>query len=156
MQKITICAVGQKMPKWVNEASQELAKRLHQKMQLEWIELPLIKRSGIQQLSQILEKEYQLFLEAIPPKAHLISLDAKGKLYSSEQLANRMSELQQHTSHWCIIIGGPEGLHPELKAKAEESWSFSPLTFPHPLVRLILLESLYRSWCIQHNHPYHK
>jgi 23S rRNA (pseudouridine1915-N3)-methyltransferase len=156
MQKVTVCAVGQKMPKWVNEASQELAKRLHQKIQLEWIELPLLKRSTNQQLSQILEKELQLFLDAIPTKAHLITLDAQGKLFSSEKLAARMSELQQLSSHWCIVIGGPEGLHPQLKAKALESWSLSPLTFPHPLVRLILLESLYRSWCIQNNHPYHK
>jgi len=156
MLKITICAIGQKMPGWVNEASSELKKRLIQKIQLEWVELPLIKRSHSQQSNQIFEKEYQSFLDAIPQKAYLIALDAEGQLFDSKQLAARMEELQTQHSHWCIIIGGPEGLHPNLLKKAQQKWSLSPLTFPHPMVRLILLECLYRSWCIQHNHPYHK
>ena len=156
MLKITICSIGQKMTKWVDEASKELSKRLDKKIQIEWIELPLIKRTTDNKLSQIIEKEYESFLNAIPPKAYLIALDANGSNFNSEELANRMSTLQQHYSHWCIVIGGPEGLHPLLKKKAQEMWSLSPLTFPHPMVRLILLESIYRSWCIQHNHPYHK
>ncbi|HBB53264.1 MAG TPA: 23S rRNA (pseudouridine(1915)-N(3))-methyltransferase RlmH [Legionellales bacterium] len=156
MLKITICCIGQKMPKWVDMAHTELSKRLERKIQVEWIEIPLIKRTASTHLSQILEKEYQLLLDSIPPKAHIICLDAKGKNYSSEGLADRMKELQQIHSHWCIVIGGPEGLHPALKEKASEMWSLSSLTFPHPLVRLILLESLYRSWCILNNHPYHK
>ena len=156
MLKITVVAIGQKMPKWVDEASSELMKRLDRKIQIEWIECPLIKRTNPQHLSQILEKEYHQMLDCIPSKAHSISLDAKGKLYSSEDLAAKMSYLLNLHSHWCILIGGPEGLHPELKVKAHESWSLSKLTFPHPMVRLILLESLYRSWCILNNHPYHK
>jgi len=156
MLKITVVAIGQKMPKWVNEASLELMKRLDKKIAIEWIECPLIKRTNPQQLSQILEKEYQVMLDSIPSKAHIISLDASGKLYNSEDLADRMSNLLNTNSHWCILIGGPEGLHPQLKAKAHESWSLSKLTFPHPMVRLILLETIYRCWCILHNHPYHK
>lgn len=156
MLKITVVAVGQKMPKWVNDASHELMKRLDNKIQIEWIECPLIKRTNPQQLNQILEKEYHAMLDSIPTKAHIISLDAGGKLYNSEDLADKMSFLLNSHSHWCFLIGGPEGLHPELKAKAHESWSLSKLTFPHPMVRLLLLESLYRSWCILHHHPYHK
>ena len=156
MLKITIVAIGQKMPKWVDEASLELMKRLDKKIQIEWIECPLIKRTSSQQLHQILEKEYHQMLDVIPSKAHMISLDAQGKSYSSEALAARMSCLLNRHSHWCILIGGPEGLHPALKVKAHESWSLSALTFPHTMVRLILLESLYRSWCILNNHPYHK
>ncbi len=156
MLKITVCSIGQKMPKWVEIASEDLLKRMERKIQLDWIEIPLIKRTGASQLSQILEKEYHLLLDSIPPKAHIICLDAKGKTFTSEGLAKRMDELQHIHSHWCLIIGGPEGLHPALKEKANEMWSLSSLTFPHPMVRLILLESLYRSWCILNNHPYHK
>lgn len=156
MLKITICSIGQKMPKWVDDASKELSKRLDKKIQIEWIELPLIRRTTDNQLAQVIEKEYQSFLNVIPPKAYLIALDANGDSFHSEGLASRMSFLQNLHSHWCIVIGGPEGLHPLLKEKAKEKWSLSPLTFPHPMVRLILLESLYRSWCILHNHPYHK
>jgi 23S rRNA (pseudouridine1915-N3)-methyltransferase len=156
MLKITICSIGQKMPKWVDEATKDLGKRLIQKIQVDWVELPLIKRTNPQQLNQIFEREYHTFLEHIPPRAYLIALDAQGKLFNSEQLASRMDDLQNLHSHLCIIIGGPEGLHPKLLKKAQEKWSLSPLTFPHPLVRIILMESLYRSWCIMNNHPYHK
>lgn len=156
MLKITVCALGHKMPQWIDTGCAELAKRLERKIQVEWIELPLLKRTDAQQLNQILEKEYQMMLDSIPTKAHIICLDAKGKNLSSEGLAQRMDELQHHHSHWCILIGGPEGLHPNLKNKCHEMWSLSALTFPHPMVRLILLESLYRSWCILNNHPYHK
>jgi len=156
MLKITVCSIGQKMPAWVNQASIELLKRFEHKIQIEWIELPLIKRTTPQQLEQILEKEYLSLINVIPEKAYLIILDADGKQYSSEQFAKKMSDLQLTHSHWCFVIGGPEGIHPKLKSIAQEKWSLSPLTFTHPLVRLILLESLFRSWCILNNHPYHK
>jgi 23S rRNA (pseudouridine1915-N3)-methyltransferase len=156
MLKITICSIGQKMPIWVNEATTELLKRFEHKIQIEWVELPLIKRTTPSQLDQILEKEYVNLLNTIPEKAYLIVLDANGKTFSSEQLSSKMSDLQQQYSHWCFIIGGPEGIHPKLKQIAKEKWSLSSLTFTHPLVRLILLESLFRSWCILNNHPYHK
>lgn len=156
MLKITVCSIGQKMPKWLSEASSEHLKRLEHKIQMEWIELPLIKRTTHSQLTQILEKEYQSIVSTIPDKSYVIALDALGKSFSSEKLAEKMDELQHTHSHWCIIIGGPEGLHPKLLQVANEKWSLSPLTFTHPLVRLILLESLFRSWCILNNHPYHK
>lgn len=156
MLKISICSIGQKMPKWVEVGSAELSKRLENKIMLNWQELPLIKRSHENQLTQILAKESQAMLDSIPNKAHIITLDASGKIFTSESLAERMSELIQVHSNWCILIGGPEGLHSDVKQRAHESWSLSKLTFPHPMVRLILLESLYRSWCILHNHPYHK
>lgn len=156
MLKITICSIGQKMPNWLNEASKEFLKRLEHKIHIDWIELPLIKRTTSSQLSQILEKEYHSLLQAIPEKSYIIALDAKGTSFSSEKIAQKMSELQTVYSHWCIVIGGPEGIHPKLLQMANEKWSLSPLTFTHPLVRFILLETLFRSWCIQNNHPYHK
>ena len=156
MLKITVCSIGQKMPKWLNEATSEHLKRLEHKIQIDWIELPLIKRTTSSQLSQILEKEYHSIMSAIPDKTYIIALDAQGQTFSSEKLAAKMDDLQQLHSHWCIIIGGPEGLHPKLLKHAHEKWSLSPLTFTHPLVRLVLLESIFRSWCILNNHPYHK
>ena len=156
MLKITVCSFGQKMPSWVNQATQELQKRLIGKIQLEWLDLPLIKRSNNQALNQVLEKEYQILTANIPPKAYLIALDPEGHSFSSPDLATKIAHISNINSHLCLVIGGPEGLHPKLKAMAEEKWSLSPLTFSHPLVRLVILESLFRTWCIMNNHPFHK
>lgn len=144
------------MPLWLNQACQELQKRLVGKFQVEWIDLPLCKRSTTQSLNQVLEKEYQMLVANIPPKAYLVALDPQGSLFSSEEMATKVNHISQHHSHLCLVIGGPEGLHSKIKTLAQEKWSLSPLTFSHPLVRLVILESLFRTWCIMNNHPFHK
>ena len=146
MLKITILSFGQKMPDWLLTASNDMQKRLAGKINLEWICLPLVRRGNQQQLNQILEKEYQCLLDNLPAKAHLVALDPEGKRYDSRQLAQRIEEIQRLNSHLCLVIGGPEGLHPKFKSMVEEKWSLSPLTFSHPLVRLVILESIFRSW----------
>lgn len=156
MLKLSIITLGNKMPDWVVDGSKEYAKRFNDGIQLKVVEIPLLKRSKTTDLSRILEKESQLILEAIPHGSRLIALDIEGKSFSSEDLAIRISQLQHTSSHLCFLIGGPEGLSRDILNRCDERWSLSKLTLPHPLVRIILLETLYRAWSIINNHPYHK
>ena len=156
MLKITIITLGNKMPSWVTEGSNDYAKRFNDGIQLKVIEIPIIRRSKSSDLGRILEKESHLIKEALPSNARLIALDINGKTFGSEELAVKITQLQQISSHLCFLIGGPEGLTTETLSLCHERWSLSKLTLPHPLVRIILLETLYRSWSIINNHPYHK
>jgi 23S rRNA (pseudouridine1915-N3)-methyltransferase len=156
MLRLTLIAFGNKMPAWVSQASGEFIKRLSDGIAIQLIELPILKRGKASDLARILEKEEQLLRAAIPPQSYLVALDRTGKQLSSEQLASKLAHLQQITPHLCCIIGGPEGLAEELVAECNERWSLSSLTFPHTIARVILLETIYRSWSILHNHPYHK
>ncbi|MDI1351368.1 MAG: 23S rRNA (pseudouridine(1915)-N(3))-methyltransferase RlmH [bacterium] len=156
MLKITIITLGNKMPDWVNQGANEYAKRFNDGIQLKLIEIPLFRRSKSTDLSRIMEKEASLIKEAFPNNARIIALDIEGKSFSSDGLALRLTQLQQLSSHFCFIVGGPEGLTSETINLCDERWSLSKLTLPHPLVRIILLETLYRAWSIINNHPYHK
>jgi 23S rRNA (pseudouridine1915-N3)-methyltransferase len=156
MLKITLISCGNKMPSWVNEGAFEFSKRLQDYASFNLIEIPLTKRGKSSDQSRILEKEAALMAAAIPNGARIIALEIGGDSFSSEKLAAKLEQLQQISSHLCFLIGGPEGLAPALLARADERWSLSQLTLPHPLVRIVLLETLYRSWSIINNHPYHK
>lgn len=156
MLKITLIALGNKMPAWVEQGTKEYTKRFVDGIQLKIQEIPLITRTKSSDLTRILEKESSLIKNALPQGARIIALDIEGKSFSSEELAVKMTQLQQICSHWCFLIGGPEGLSQEVLALADERWSLSKLTLPHPLVRIMLVETLYRAWTIINNHPYHK
>lgn len=156
MLKITVIAVGNKMPDWVMVGTNEYAKRFTDGIQLKLIEIPLIRRSKSSDLTRIMEREAALIKDALPHGSRIIALDIGGKSFSSEELATKISRLQLTNSHFCFLIGGPEGFSAETLALCEERWSLSKLTLPHPMVRIILLETLYRAWSIINNHPYHK
>ena len=156
MLEITLIAMGNKMPGWVNEASETFAKRLREAFKFQLIEIPLLRRGHAHELTRILEKEATYLHAAIPRDAHLIALDLTGKTFSSEQLSVHLNHLQHITSHICFVMGGPEGLPKSCLTQSRERWSLSTLTLPHPLARVVLLETLYRAWSILTNHPYHK
>ena len=156
MLKITIVALGNKMPDWVNEAVHEFKKRLNDGLCVSLVEIPLIRRGKSPDLARILEKEMSAMKDAIPNGSRVIALDLKGESFSSEELACKLEKLQQISSHLCFLIGGPEGLSPAMLANGHEKWSLSPLTLPHTIARIVLLEALYRAWSILQNHPYHK
>lgn len=156
MLKITIITLGNKMPDWVTKGSNDYAKRFGDGVVLKIIEIPLMRRSKSSDISRILEKEAALMKEAIPNGARVIALAIDGKTFSSEDLALKITQLQQQHSHFCFLIGGPEGLSLDVLNRCDERWSLSKLTLPHPLVRIMLLETLYRSLSIINHHPYHK
>lgn len=156
MFKISLIACGNKLPSWVNEATNDYLRRLQDHVNFSLIEIPLVKRRKPNDLPRILEKEADLIKAAIPAGARVISMEIKGEAFSSEKLALKLNQLQQITPHICFLIGGPEGLPSSLSSSSSESWSLSCLTLPHGLARVILIESLYRAWAILHHHPYHK
>ncbi len=156
MLKITVVTMGNKMPAWVDQAVKEYAKRLQDGVALTIVEIPLMRRGKSTDISRILEKEMVMMRDAIPNNARIIALEPTGDSFTSEQLAVKIARLQQLTSHLCFLIGGPEGLPAELVLRSDERWSLSMLTLPHTLVRVTLIETLYRAWSILHNHPYHK
>lgn len=156
MFKITIIALGSKMPNWVNEPVAEFSKRLKEFAQVTIIEIPLIKRGKNNDLPRIIEKESILMNEAIPSNAHLVALAIDGKTFSSDELAQKLLAIQHVSNHICFIIGGPEGLNEAVLNRCQESWSLSKLTLPHPLARIVLIEAIYRAFTMTTNHPYHK
>lgn len=144
------------MPSWVNSAVAEYSKRLQEFAQISFIEIPLTKRGKNNDLIRILDKESTLMNDVIPQNVHLIALTIDGQAFSSESLAKKLESIQQISHHLCFLIGGPEGLSPSIVARCQACWSLSQLTLPHPLARILLLETIYRAFTINNNHPYHK
>jgi 23S rRNA (pseudouridine1915-N3)-methyltransferase len=154
--RIRLIAVGTKMPGWVNDGFEEYRKRLNQDVTLELVEIPAGKRGKNADVDRITDKEGELMLAAIHPSDYVITLDVPGQRLSTEKLAGRLEKLLQQGNHVALLIGGPEGLAPQCRTKAQESWSLSDLTLPHPLVRVLIAEQLYRAWSILKGHPYHR
>lgn len=154
--RILLLAVGQKMPAWIEQGYQEYAQRMPAEARLELKEIAPGKRGKNADIKRIVEDEGQRLIAAIPRSAHVVVLDVEGRSHSTEQLAQRMDDWMHSGQDICLLVGGPEGLSAECRALANEKWSLSALTFPHPLVRVILAEQLYRAWSVLRNHPYHR
>lgn len=154
--QLRVMAIGGKMPAWVEAGCSEYSKRLPREMQLQWIELPLGKRSKNAPPEGAIEAESQAMLGRIAKTNTVVALDQGGQSWSTEKLAQKLSGWQMEGSDICLLIGGPDGLGKECKERADASWSLSPLTLPHPLVRVLLVEQLYRAWSINQGHPYHR
>jgi rRNA large subunit m3Psi methyltransferase RlmH len=154
--KVRIIAVGTKMPAWVEQGYAEYAKRMPRDCVVELVELPLAQRGKNTDIARAMEKEGEEMLAAIGKGEQVIALDVKGKSWSTEQLAEQMANWRMSGSNYCLLIGGPDGLAPQCLAKAQIHWSLSALTLPHPLVRILVIEQLYRACSILQNHPYHK
>lgn len=154
--KIRLIAVGTKMPAWVQEGFAEYTKRLPHDCRLELVELPLGPRGKNQPVSKAIDKEGQAMLAAMKPQNTCVALEVLGKPWSTDQLAKQMSGWRMAGQDVDLLVGGPDGLSKACSQKATQKWSLSPLTLPHPLVRVLLAEQLYRAWSINNNHPYHK
>ena len=154
--KIHLLSVGNKMPAWVNDGYSEYAKRMPRECQLQLIELPPAIRSKNQPVQRAIEDEGQRILKAIPKNSYVVALDVKGKQHSTESLSTTLDNWLNIGSDITLIIGGADGLSNECLQKSNSKWSLSNLTFPHPLVRVVLAEQLYRAWSLLNNHPYHR
>ncbi|CBL44028.1 Protein of unknown function DUF163 [gamma proteobacterium HdN1] len=154
--RLRLIAVGTRMPDWVNSGVEEYRKRLIGGVTLEIVEIPAGKRVKNADIARLTEREGEQMLAALHPSEHIIALDVKGKPHSTESMAARIAELMQAGKPVALLVGGPEGLAPAALARAEEKWSLSPLTLPHPLVRVLFAEQLYRCWTLIKGHPYHR
>jgi 23S rRNA (pseudouridine1915-N3)-methyltransferase len=148
--RISVIAVGTRMPAWVGQGIAEYTKRLPRELKLVWREISLAKRG------KNTASEGEQILKLVPAGERVVALDVQGKRVSTEELARQLGSWQMSGDNYSILIGGPDGLSPACLARADLCWSLSDLTLPHPLVRVLLAEQLYRAWTITVNHPYHR
>ncbi len=160
MLRISVLAVGKIKEKYYSEAVSEYVKRLSRYARTEILEVedePTPDSASPREEAQILEREGERLLSRIPAGAHVIALAIKGREYDSVGLSEKLSSLAlEGRSHLVFVIGGSLGLSPSVLGRADEKISFSRLTFPHQLMRVILLEQIYRSFRIARGEPYHK
>jgi 23S rRNA (pseudouridine1915-N3)-methyltransferase len=144
--RVRIVAVGTRMPEWVRQAYDDYTGRMRSSMRIDLEELPVGKSKT---------EEEKRFLERVGDD-YLVALDEHGKSLTTVELAKWLSQRQQDGRNLAFVIGGPDGLGPEILRKAALRWSLSALTFPHAMVRVILAEQLYRAHSVLQNHPYHR
>ncbi|MCP9759950.1 23S rRNA (pseudouridine(1915)-N(3))-methyltransferase RlmH [Aquitalea sp. S1-19] len=154
--KITLLAVGTKMPRWVDEAFGDYAKRFGRDISFELKEIKPEKRGGGVTTEKGIAAEHERLIAAIAPRTKLVVLDERGKNWTSVQLAGAMKDWMAGGDDITIIIGGADGLSAELKQKADVLLQLSAMTLPHGMVRVMLAEQLYRAYSILNNHPYHR
>ncbi len=154
--KAQLIAVGTGMPDWVQTASADYFKRLSHWLPLQLVELAPGERGKGRDTVRAMEDEAKRLLAAVPRSAHIVLLDGRGRAHSSEQLAERMQAWRMQGQDLAFLIGGPDGFHDSVRRAAGESWSLGPLTLPHPLVRVVVAEQLYRACSLLANHPYHR
>jgi 23S rRNA (pseudouridine1915-N3)-methyltransferase len=154
--RIKLLSVGCRMPGWIDVGFREYAKRLPSECALDLVEIePGHRRKGAdRQLARRMEGKRMI--ANLPKDARVIALDVRGRSWSTEQLARHLAAWLADGRDFALLVGGPEGLAEACIERAEGLWSLSPLTFPHPLVRVILAEQLYRAWSILEGHPYHR
>ncbi len=153
---IHLISVGNRMPRWVREGFEEYAKRLPGECALRLVEIPPGHRGKGADIARAVREEGERMLSAIPRDCLVLALEVGGKSWDTGQLAARLGEWLAGGRDVALLVGGPEGLAEECRRRADGLWSLSPLTLPHPLVRVVLAEQLYRAWSILRNHPYHR
>lgn len=154
--KLYIVAVGKNMPAWVSAGFLEYIRRLPADYETRLIEISAEKRTKKADIQKIIATEETKIKAAIPKNALCIALDRMGKTISTEALAENLQTWHDNQEIIYFVIGGPEGLSKNFLNKANAIWSLSALTLPHPLVRVVLAEQLYRAWSMNVNHPYHR
>jgi 23S rRNA (pseudouridine1915-N3)-methyltransferase len=154
--RISLIAVGTRMPNWVTDGYEEYAKRMPPEYALQLVEIPAGKRSKGADLARIMQQEGEQTLAAIPKGVRVVAMDVKGRGWSTEQLAEQMDAWRHDGRDVALLVGGPEGLAPACLERAEQRWSLSNMTLPHPIVRIVIAEQVYRAWSILSNHPYHR
>lgn len=154
--RIHLIAVGTRMPAWVVEAYQDYASRFQRDCTLKLIEVSAGKRTKSADLERIRAEEGERMLAVVPRSCRVVALDVKGKPWSTLQLSNQLQSWMQSGLDVALLVGGPEGLSNECLQRADQHWSLSALTLPHPMVRVIVSEQLFRAWSILNNHPYHR
>ncbi|HSJ49045.1 MAG TPA: 23S rRNA (pseudouridine(1915)-N(3))-methyltransferase RlmH [Gammaproteobacteria bacterium] len=154
--QIQLIAVGTRMPAWVQEGFTEYAKRMPRECALQLVEIPLGKRGKNADVQRAIAEEGEKMLAALPRDCQVIALEVEGRAWSTPQLAGELETWLGAGRDVALLVGGPDGLSEACRRRADRAWSLSPLTLPHPLVRVLLAEQLYRAWTLYKGHPYHR
>ncbi|MDI1267929.1 MAG: 23S rRNA (pseudouridine(1915)-N(3))-methyltransferase RlmH [Polaromonas sp.] len=153
--RLTIVAVGQKVPDWAQTAYDDYAKRFPSELRVELKAVKTEPRAS-KTLDTLLAAERQRIEGVIPKGTRIVALDERGTAMTTVALAEKLKSWQREGDDVAIVIGGPDGLDPAFKQAAHERLRLSDLTLPHAMVRVLLIEQLYRAWSITVNHPYHR
>lgn len=153
---IHLIVVGQRVATWVEQGYREFARRLPPEYALQLVEISAPRRSHNADIGRLLQQEGERMLAAVPRNARVIALDVRGKLWSTEHLTGEIERWGREGRDIALLVGGADGLAPACLACADLSWSLSPLTLPHALVRVVVAEQIYRAWTIMRGHPYHR
>lgn len=153
--KLLIVAVGQRVPDWAQTAYDDYAKRFPLELR---VELKTVKTEprGSKTLETLLAAERDRIQAALPRGCRVVVLDERGTALSTLALAQQLKQWQLASDDVALVIGGPDGLEPAFRASAHQRIRLSDLTLPHAMVRVLLIEQLYRAWSVNANHPYHR
>jgi 23S rRNA (pseudouridine1915-N3)-methyltransferase len=154
--KLRLLAVGNKMPDWVEQGFHEYARRLPKDCTIELVEISPGHRGKNASIDKAMQQEAEALRKAIRPNDHVVALAVDGKPWSTEQLSGQLEDWRGLGCDVALLIGGPDGMTDDIMKLAKQRWSLSALTLPHPLVRVLLSEQIYRAWTILQGHPYHK
>lgn len=154
--RIRLLAVGTRMPAWVNDGVEEYRKRLPRDFSLEIEEIAPGQRGKNADTAKAMALEAKRIRERLRGDEFIVALEVGGRAWSTERLAREAAGWRLEGRDVALLVGGPDGLEPGLSAAADRRWSLSPLTLPHPLVRVVLAEQLYRAWTLMVGHPYHR
>lgn len=153
--KLVIVAVGQRMPDWAQTAYDDYAKRFPPELR---VELKTVKTEprGSKTLATLLALERERIQAAVPKGARVVVLDERGTALTTHALAQQLQQWQLASDDVALVIGGPDGIEPAFRETAHQRIRLSDLTLPHAMVRVLLIEQLYRAWSVNANHPYHR
>lgn len=154
--KLVVAAVGTRMPEWVSTAWDDYAKRMPADCALELRETKAEDRRSGKSPAQMMALEAERLNAIVTPGAVTVALDEKGRDVSTMDVFRKLEQWRATTNQVVFFIGGPDGLDETLKRNANLRWRLSSMTLPHPMVRVVLAEQLYRAWAIMNNHPYHR
>ncbi len=153
--RLVVAAIGQRQPAWADAAWDDFAKRFPADCRLELKALKAEPRPG-KTAAQCMAAEAQRLEGALPKGVRRVILDERGSRLTTAQLAERLQFWRGDGRDVALLIGGPDGLDPTLKATADETLRLSDLTLPHAFARVLLAEALYRAWSVVQGHPYHR
>tara|TARA_B100000953_G_scaffold298841_2_gene296866 strand:- start:1599 stop:2066 length:468 start_codon:yes stop_codon:yes gene_type:complete len=154
--KLKILAIDSKRPEWVRKAFYDYERRFDRSIKIEWCSLGSVRGAKNLDKSTLIEKESEKLLSYLKEGETLISLDREGTSWNTIELKEKFEEWMSLSLDISFVIGGPDGLSSSCLKKSEEVWSLSPLTFPHSIIPVLIIEQLYRAWSIVQNHPYHR
>jgi 23S rRNA (pseudouridine1915-N3)-methyltransferase len=154
--KCRLIAAGTRLPEWVNSGFQEYQKRLRAPLVLELLEVPVATRRAGENPERSIAREGASMLAALSPKDYVVAMEVAAKSMTTAELSTWLAVRLREGRPLALLIGGPDGLAPQCRARADQSWSLSPLTLPHALVRVVLAEQIYRAMSMLAGHPYHR
>jgi 23S rRNA (pseudouridine1915-N3)-methyltransferase len=154
--KCRLIAAGTRLPDWVNSGFREYQKRLRTPLVLELQEIAVATRRAGENPQRAILREGTDMLAALGRDDYVVALEITGKSMNTEQLSAWLAERMRDGRSLALLIGGPDGLSPDCRERADQNWSLSPLTLPHALVRVVVAEQLYRAMSLLAGHPYHR